>query len=389
MDRANGSWILQSSPDLITWTDVGNPFFIRNSFQPLAERPKAGLKLYYRLSETSFMAYHSTAFMLDLPPAPYPYATKSSASMKMAGAGLNVTLSDKTVLLGRVLFYDRRLSKDNSISCSSCHLQENAFADKVAFSRGHLGGLTARNAAPPTDLPSYSTTDGRVFWDGRSRSLSSAVLEPISHAVEMGLSQEELVAKLSLEPYYTELFTSAYGTADVTAAKIGTALAQFCNAIPRFDAKYDQARLGTATLTASEQEGSTLFSSKCMTCHTLTGAPRTPFANNGLDLVYADQGVAIQTGLTADRGKFKIPNLRQVSQTGPYMHDGRFKTLRQVIDHYSEGIKNHPNLSSPLRSTGPMHFTEEQKQALEDFLKTLTDPEIATNPAFADPFRKN
>ena len=124
--------------------------------------------------------------MLDLPTTPYPYATKSAASLKSAGVGLNVSLNDKTVLLGRVLFYDRRLSKDNSVSCSSCHLQENAFADKEAFSRGHLGGLTARNAAPPTDLPSYSTTDGRVFWDGRSRSLSSAVLEPISHVVVIG-----------------------------------------------------------------------------------------------------------------------------------------------------------------------------------------------------------
>lgn len=395
-DRANGSWILQTSGDMRTWTNVGGAFHIRNRLQSLSPGPKYerpnGVR-YFRMVSAPGTPAATREQMLDLPATRYPYNAQLRQSMSAARVSSRAMINDAYAELGRVLFYDRRLSKDNSISCASCHKQENSFADVSPLSTGHTGQLSRRNSVAPLDVVGYSL-DPRLFWDGRSKSLTQAVLEPISDSVEMGMSLNELPAKLAKEPYYADLFQAASGSTEITNAKIGAALADFLESLPRFNSRFDQVMFTQVTagaaFTAEEKAGYALYQANCQTCHSAAGSPmKARFENNGLDLESKDLGLAGVTGLSSDQGKFKVPFLRQISQTAPYMHDGRFKTLREVIDHYSDHMVTPTNLAESLKVKGRLRLTEKQKQELEAFLKTLTDPEVSTNPAFSDPFRRN
>lgn len=393
-DRQNGAWILQTSTNLQNWVDVGPSFHIRNRLQPLSPGPKYEIpsgKRYFRMIAASSTPAATKEQMLNLPATPYPYSALAKQSLVSARLSSRASINDAKAELGRVLFYDRRLSKDNSISCASCHRQEDSFADSGVLSTGHRGGLSRRNSVAPLEVLGYST-DPKIFWDGRSKSLELAVLEPIADSVEMGMPLDDLVKKLDQEPYYAGLFEGAFASPGITKERIGAALADFLEALPRFNSRYDLMMTGRLTastgLTASEKAGYSLYQSRCISCHA-PNSSKTRFENNGLEMEYKDPGMGGVTGLATDNGKFKAPSLRQISQTAPYMHDGRFKTLREVINHYSEGMVNHPNLALELKSRGPMHLTETQKQDLETFLKMLTDEEVATNPAFSDPFRKD
>ncbi len=389
-DRQNGAWILQTSTNLQNWSNISSSFHVRNRLRPLSPGPKYEVpsgKRYFRMIPAPSTPAATKEQMLNLPAIRYPYATLAMQSLSAARLSSRASISDAQAELGRVLFYDRRLSKDNSISCASCHKQENSFADSGALSTGHRGGLSRRNSVAPLEVLAYGT-GGKIFWDGRGKTLDQAVLEPIADSVEMGMPLDQLVKKLGQEPYYAALFGAAFDTPGITKEKIGAALADFLEALPRFNSRYDQMMTGRATFTASEQAGYTIFKANCQACH-LPNSSKTQFENNGLEMEYADKGLGGITGLASDNGKFKVSSLREVSETAPYMHDGRFKTLREVINHYSEGVVTHPNLGSFLRTKGRLHLSETQKQQLEDFLKTLTDPEVATNPAFSDPFRKD
>ena len=386
-DRSNGSWVLEVSTDLVNWTPAGITVDVRNSVQtvPTGKIP-AGT--YYRLASLPTPLQKTVSQTLNLPQTRYTYAAWATPPANLVKTIGTATINDAKATLGRVLFYDRRVSRDNSVSCASCHTQEHAFADGVALSTGHLGVPTIRNSVSLQHARTY-TRGGMIFWDGRGKTLDASVLEPIAHPDEMGLSLADLTKKISGEPYYRTLFSAAYESSTPTAEKIGECLGDFIEAMVSFRSKYDTGSVTNyANYTAEEKTGKTIYSSRCSYCHPLGTFTNGTFANNGLELHYKDRGLAALTGLPTDEGKFRIPSLRQVELTAPYMHDGRFATLREVIDFYEQGIVRHQNLTYPLTETRSK-MKESEKQALEAFLKTLTDKSVQENPAFGDPFLAN
>ena len=332
-------------------------------------------------------------------------------------------IDNDVATLGRVLFYDTQLSHNNSVSCGSCHRQIDGFADPKNFSIGFENVLTARN----TQTIVNTGTQTGFFWDLRDSTLDHMVLQPIANHVEMGVTDTlELESRVKARNYYKSLFTNAFGSDEVSTKKIGLALAQFVKSIVSVSTRFDQGRMLTQDNRVdfpnfSEQEnfGKHLFFSKfpCSQCHggvNLDGSLSAP-KNVGLERDYVDNGMkgTLPTGENRD-GFFKTPSLRNIAITAPYMHDGRFKTLEEVIEFYNSGIQEHPQLSEELRireqgglspeHLGPviefdfipepssgtipqrMFMTGEEKAALVAFLKTLTDYTVITDPKFSDPF---
>ena len=359
---------------------------------------------------------NSLSLQLELPDTPYTY------QVGFAGDSTNLVINNHKATLGRVLFYDRQLSANNSLSCASCHKQSIAFTDNARFSKGFGGKLTTRNSMPIQDLgPSFfvgfgvnsqpkpntlNVTDSFLpgfgpkvlFWDGRENVLNKMVLRPVVNHVEMGVGDLNLLAeKLAAVPYYPTLFNKAFGSSEVTSEKIADAIAAFVSSINATQTKFDHWARQEAVLSAEEQRGFQLFFEKydCNSCHQITSPngyiSAGTFANIGLDEQYADQGVARVSGNEADAGKFKIPSLRNVALTAPYMHDGRFSTLEEVIDHYSEGMQDNPNLDPRLRTAQGdpkvMNISASEKQAIIAFLHTLTDRQMISDVRFSDPFR--
>lgn len=332
------------------------------------------------------------------------------------------SINNKIATLGRVLFYDKSLSLNNSISCSSCHQQAKAFCDNQQFSTGLEDLKTKRNS------PSIFAKSGRMFWDGRATGISGLVLRPIKNHVEMKFEDlNKLSQKLSKISYYPDLFNAAFGSSDIDSTGIQNALSSFVSNFTFSNNKFSQSIGNEHILNASESLGKTLFmgKAKCSNCHHLSGSVNgygfTDDAFNiGLDLVYTDNGVGGISNTTQDNGKFMIPSLLNVEYTAPYMHDGRFNTLEEVVEHYNSGVKNHPNLDFVLRETGLIqNMTEQQllqqfdsnhdgiiseseitslptqqlnltiaeKKNLVDFLKTLSDGAILIDKRFSNPFK--
>ena len=308
----------------------------------------------------------------------------------------NPTVTDEGATLGRVLFYDKRLSINNSIACASCHRQELAFADFRASSVGFGGKVTPRNSMAIINV----ALNRNLFWDSRVHSAKELILQPIQNHIEMGMeSLSTLEKKLNNTPFYAELFKNAYGDGQVTSERIADAMAQFLCSMVSANSRFDQGQMNNfVDFTAQEKLGMNLFFSsrtKCSECH--AGAnfmaedhPGGPYgtpttrgsANTGLDAVTRDPGFR--------DGQFRIPSLRNIALTAPYMHDGRFATLEEVIDFYDHGIQAHPNLDpklvgddgEPLR----LNLTSMEKQALVAFLNTLTDQTLVKDEKFSDPF---
>ncbi|MCB9713940.1 MAG: cytochrome-c peroxidase [Myxococcales bacterium] len=325
-------------------------------------------------------------------------------------------ITDAGATLGRVLFYDRTLSANHTISCSSCHGQANGFTDTATFSEGFDGGLTGRNSMSIANARFYAP--GHFFWDERADTLEDQVLMPIQNEVEMGLTLEELVDRVSAQPYYPALFEDAFGDPDVDTQRISWALAQFVRSISSYRSPWDEGIEAGGTpggpfpnYSAQENRGKDVFfgPGRCAVCHLGQPGPPPPpgaplpnvaifmlneAANNGLDaaLVNDDNGLGDVTGDPGLNGVFKSPSLRNVELTAPYMHDGRFSTLREVIDHYDSGVEDHPNLDPRLRapdgSPQRLNLSEADKDALEAFLRTLTDDALIEDPRFSDPFRE-
>lgn len=314
----------------------------------------------------------------------------------------NNPITNEGATLGRVLFYDKNLSANNTVACASCHIQEFGFSDPNQFSIGFDGGLTGRNSMGLSNARYYENL--AFFWDERAATLEDQVLQPIQNEVEMGLTLTELVEKVDAQSYYDDLFMDAFGSTEVTTERISLALAQFVRSMVSYQSKYDEGlATGFANFTPQENLGRQLFNDpgrgNCAGCHTTDAHVATEARNIGLDLVYADNGVGDVTGNPADNGLFKVPSLRNIEVTGPYMHDGRFDTLQEVIDHYSNNIENHPNLSPQLRLPGPPpppgapppparmpNFNQTERNALEAFMLTLTDNDLLTDEKFSDPF---
>ena len=341
---------------------------------------------------TSAHAEEASTRVPDLPETPYNYA-RVSLPAHLAVIRTNIPkdnpISDHGATLGRVLFYDKRLSANDTTACASCHLQEYAFSDPEQFSTGFAGGKTPRNA--------MGLANGRFlqadqfFWDARVDSLEELILLPIQNPIEMGNTLEQAVGKVAAAPFYPPLFEKAFGSPEVTSERIARAVAQFIRAMVSYQSKYDEGvATGFRNFTGQEYFGLQLFNgqaNRCARCH-LSDTQILIFPrSNGLDRVYSDKGMGSITGDSFDNGRFKPPSLRNIALTGPYMHDGRFATLQDVLEHYSSGIQSHKNLGSFLPEKG-LNLTVSQRNAMEAFLHTLTDLAFITDPKFSDPFAK-
>lgn len=285
------------------------------------------------------------------------------------------------VYLGRILFYENRLSATNKISCGSCHQQALAFTDGKAFSEGINAQLTDRNSMSLVNL----LWTKRFFWDGRATGLEAQATIPLQHPREMGQSLSISAKKLSQDTRYRRLFKLVFGDERITGDRIVKAISQFERTLISAGSPYDQYLQNNYTPDSTELKGIALFATHCDRCHGGVKTYAELFHNNGLDSNSnsKDTGIAALTGLETDRGRFKVPTLRNIELTAPYMHDGRFTSLEQVLDHYSDHIINTPSLSASLR--GNLNLQPKEKTAIIAFLKLLTDTAFINNPQFADP----
>ncbi len=280
--------------------------------------------------------------------------------------------------LGRKLFFDPMLSRDGTISCASCHRQKDAFADGgAAFSIGIDGGVSKRNSPVVFNM----AWNKSFMWDGGVNHIEVMPLAPLTNPAEMGESLANIVRKLNNHPEYPTLFNNVFNRDTVDDQQLFWALAQYMSGLVSANARYDQYVNGTASLTTGEQEGLVLFRQHCASCHSEPLFTDSSFQNNGIDKVFADSGRYRITRNDEDMGKFKVPTLRNAALSGPYMHDGRFKTLDQVLAHYAEGVQHSATLSSLLQKDGQpgLGLSSSEQQKIISFLHTLTDEEFIRN----------
>jgi cytochrome c peroxidase len=318
-----------------------------------------------------------------------PYPLEITARFPQVSLPEDNPLTEEGVALGRMLFHDPLLSSSNTQSCASCHTPKNAFADDKPFSIGAQGQLGERNAMPLFNL----AWGEEFFWDGRAKSLREQVLQPIQDAHEMNERLDRVLARLASTPAYPTAFAKAFGQSELTSEKLALALEQFLLTLVSQNSRFDLAVRKLATLSDEEKRGLQLFVTEydparqlrgadCFHCHGGTLFSDYQFHDNGLDLAEHDIGRMAATGLPSDRGKFKTPSLRNIAVTAPYMHDGRFATLEEVVDHYDCGVKRNANLDPNLAKhpISGLQLSGTDKRALVAFLKTLTD-EAFTGPS--------
>jgi cytochrome c peroxidase len=279
-------------------------------------------------------------------------------------------LTAERVALGKRLFYDPLLSANYKVSCGTCHLPEKAMTDGLPLSTGIEGRKAARNSMPIFNL-AYQNS---FFWDGGIPTLERQVLGPIENPNEMGNRIDTVIARLKRHPEYPALFDKAYGEG-VTVSALTRAIAAFERTLISGNSAYDRYITGkdTNALLPQQKLGMKIFfgeKAECFHCHTGVLFTDLTFQNNGLYDEYRDQGRYLITARERDKGKFRVPSLRNIALTAPYMHDGSLKTLDEVIDHYRSGGKNHPNKSPQIRK---IRLSEEEKQYLISFLEALTD----------------
>jgi cytochrome c peroxidase len=309
-------------------------------------------------------------------------------------------LTVEGVELGRYLFWEKELSADGSQSCGSCHLPEHGFSDPNRFSVGITGAQGTRQSMALVNLGwAYN-----YFWDGRAHTLEEQVIEPITNPIEMNNTWDNALEKLRANPIYPQMFADVYGTTHITRNRAAKAMASFLRTMISANSKFDRERTGQYSFTPLEETGFNLFQAEgginpntnqpwggadCFHCHGIAGMQMGDYLmhNNGLDAEYsADPGRAGVTGNPLDSGKFKTPSLRNIELTAPYMHDGRFQTLNEVIAHYNTGGVI-STTSDPFMEAagGGLHLSELDQLAVIEFLKTLTDTSFLNNPAFSDP----
>jgi cytochrome c peroxidase len=325
---------------------------------------------------------------LYLPAKFTPFEFQMSATFPIPDLPRDNPLLVERVGLGEKLFFEKRISINDQQSCADCHVPEKAFTDGLKIARGAEGRFGPRNSMPLFNLAWKKD----FFWDGRAKSLREQVLEPIQNPIEMHQTLTNLVVKLANGTNnYPALFVAAFGSPEITAEKISLALENYLLTLTSFDAKFDRVLRGEEKFKAEEQRGFELFSTEydprrgqygadCFHCH---GGPlfqSQSFANNGLDSNYSDLGRAKVTGKDSDKGKFATPSLRNVALTAPYMHDGRFKSLAEVVEHYATGVKRSATLDPNLAKhpDGGVPLSAADKRALVAFLRTLTDAQFTT-----------
>jgi cytochrome c peroxidase len=333
--------------------------------------------------------YIPKPYVLEYPSYfPAPFDTLAVKQMTVEG-----------VQLGRMLFYDVRLSKNNTISCASCHRMDKAFSDPAPKSLGINGQQGLRNSMTLTNMAWVD----RFFWDGRADNLENQVLIPIQDPIEMHSQLPDLVQKLNGIPEYGPMFKKAFGTSGIDTSRIAKALSQFLRSMVSSNSRYDKYLRGEINLSPQELLGRNLFythpvfttnlrGGNCGDCHSGVLQTDHTFKNNGLDLVYQDNGLYNVTGNPAHIAKFRVPSLRNIALTAPYMHDGRFNTLQEVLLHYNEHVQRHPNVDPLMSGTNnpdpnslELLLTSGERAAIIAFLHTLTDSTFISNPAFSNP----
>ncbi len=338
-------------------------------------------------------------------PTPYSGATIPRNFPAPTYVANNNPLTEEGVLLGRMLFYDPILSGDSTLACAGCHKQEDAFTDTRTFSIG-IDGIAGKRQSMPLFNLMYSS---KFFWDGRAADLQEQTLMPVEDPVEMHETWPNNIAKLQAHPDYPKRFYEAFGVepADLTKEHAAKAMEQFLLTLISGNSRWDKAIRGLDELTPQEVRGYELFIAQdggdCFHCHGDGAANQVfqelngvrQFRNNGLDAPataqgFDDYGLGEFTGNVNDYGKFKVPSLRNLRYTAPYMHDGRFATLEEVVEHYSTGVKAaSPNIDAggmEFAAQGGVQLTAQEKSDLVAFLLTLSDEEFVTDPRYSNPF---
>lgn len=408
-DPGDNVWNLESSTDLGAWSFVKSYRIYNGAYTVGLTTDPAQARLFYRaVYDPSAQGLpYTTSDALKLPVTAYNYAHPALPPSYLAPPVVNQDntpatnpTTDLGATLGRVLFYDKRLSTNRTVACASCHQAQHGFSDPRKVSAGFDGSQGNRHAMRLVNARYYQR--GHFFWDERANALEDQVLGPIQNPVEMGMTLPTLITRLSAETFYTNLFNQTFGSPVITTNRISQALAQFVRSMVSYQSKYDQGlRVGFTNFTAQESLGRQIFLGQvgratCAACHGTDSFTAPNIFNNGLEFPYVDTGVGGVTGVAQQMGLFKVPSLRNIEVSGPYMHDGRFKTLEEVVDFYNSGVVDNPNLSPPLRTPpGPgvppgaplrLNLSTDQKAALVAFLKTLTDTTLATDPKYQDPF---
>lgn len=298
-------------------------------------------------------------------------------------------LSREGFELGRRLFYDARLSKTQTISCASCHIQQFAFSDTARFSRGIHDRTGDRNSMSLANIGWSS----RFFWDGRAEHLKDQIHNPVIDTREMGSTWEDIITYVRSEAYYRDAFRKVFPKEKIGEQTIKKALEQFVSNIYAFDSRYDAYFYkGQPVFTEQEKAGMKLFNGKagCSGCHNTVLFTNHQFMNNGLDSIPAP-GLYNATGVPTDRGLQKTPSLRNVAITPPYMHDGRFQTLEAVLEFYNTRVQgSSPNLDfrmAPFTGRNGLGLSREEQQAIIAFLHTLTDSTLLHHPMYGDPWK--
>jgi cytochrome c peroxidase len=331
---------------------------------------------------------------------PTPYELEIPSHFPSMIIPENNPMTKEGVSLGRMLFYEERLSGNNSMSCATCHAPENSFTDPNQFSTGIDGIAGTRNSMALINLGWQKF----FFWDGRAKSLEEQILEPIPNPLEMHQKWKDAVSKLQQDVEYRNMFYKAFGEEGIDSIKVSKAIAQFIRTMisgsSMFDVMYkfenslplnsvDQSIL--SSISPEDWAGYDLFKSlngaDCLHCHSGILMHINKFSNNGLDATFTDLGRGAITGSSNDMGRFKIPTLRNIALTAPYMHDGRFGTLDEVIEHYSSEVVSSPTIDPLMEhlSSGGVQLDSQEKYLLKKFLMTLTDYSFINNPEFQDP----
>lgn len=296
------------------------------------------------------------------------------------------------IALGRKLFFEKALSGNGTQACADCHSPQFAFSDPRQVSIGAEGDIGFRNSMPLFNLAwNY---DQKFFWDGRAASLEEQILEPITSPIEMNNTWAQVIATLENHSEYPELFEKAFGAATIDSILVTKAIAQFIRTMISGNSRFDRYLMGKGELTSAELRGFQVFMAEekgdCFHCH---GSNLNPlwtdnlFRNNGLDATFSDLGLGEVTGDPRDNGKFRTPTLRNLAYTAPYMHDGRFATIDDVINHYSEGLVYSVTIDPLMKAVaqGGVQLSEEDKQDLKAFILSLSDPDFINNPLFQNP----
>ena len=338
------------------------------------------------LNYNSSATYNDGSCIFDtiIPHQATPYTIVSPSGFPTMSIPENNPMTVEGIALGKKLFHDPILSGDGTQSCASCHLQIGGFSDTNRFSQGIDGSFGDRNASTIINA-GWNISN---FWDGRAVTLEDQAFDPVVNPLEMNNTWQNVENTLNASATYKELFRKAFNISRIDSTHVVMAISQFERTLISANSRYDKYLRQELQLTPSELNGYVIFNTEkgdCFHCHGTDMFMDNLFHNNGLDTEpFIDLGLAKVTGLSSDNGKFKVPTLRNIEFSAPYMHDGRFSNLEEVVEHYNSGL-NYSSTIDPLMkklNIGGLQLTNQEKQDLIAFLKTLSDTDFITNPEF-------